>query len=58
LEIFPPGFVEGSYVALSQFLNIEHHVVRGNKSITGERNANFFVDTEKGREAVELLMSS
>jgi hypothetical protein len=58
LEIFPPGFVEGSYVALSQFLNIEHHVVMGSKSVTGERTSNFFVDTEKVRRAVELLLKS
>jgi hypothetical protein len=57
LEIFPPAFVEGSYVALSQFLNIEHHVVMGSKSVTGERNSNFFVDVEKIRQAVELLQT-
>jgi hypothetical protein len=58
LEIFPPGFVEGSYVALSQFMNIEHHVVAGNKSVTGDRNSNFYVDTEKVRQAVEFLQAS
>jgi hypothetical protein len=58
LEIFPPGFVEGSYVALSQFMNCEHHVVMGNKSVTGERNSNFYVDIEKMRQAVDLLLKS
>jgi capsular polysaccharide biosynthesis protein len=58
LEIFPPEFVEGSYVAVSQFMKNEHHVLMGNKSVTGDRNSNFFVDIDKLRQAVELLMRS
>jgi hypothetical protein len=58
LEIFPPALAENSYVGVSQFLKNEHHVLKGTTSVTGDRNANFYVAVEKVREAVELLLQS
>ncbi|MDR1947338.1 MAG: glycosyltransferase family 61 protein [Desulfovibrio sp.] len=56
LEMFPPEYVDATYISITQYLNIEHHILRGAKSITSDKNSNFIVDTDKVQQAVELLL--